>query len=76
MIFGKDIEKDLVGCESIQEFEQKLSQFYEYVSLDNDTRSFVQYFKKYKEDIIKCHVMKGAIRACELGEDNDVITIR
>ena len=71
MIFGKDIEKDLVGCESIQEFEQKLSQFYEYVSLDNDTRSFVQYFKKYKEDIIKYHVMKGAVRACELSEDND-----
>ena len=35
------------------------------------TRSFVQHFKKYKEDIIKYHVMKGAVRACELSEDND-----
>ena len=66
MIFGNDIEKCLVDCESIKEFEQKLSQFYVYVSLDNDTRSFVQYFKKYKEDIIKYHVLKGAVRACEL----------
>ena len=71
MIFGNNIEKGLVDCQSIEEFEQKLSQFYEYVSLDNDTRSFVQYFKKYKEDIIKYHVMKGAVRACELSEDND-----
>ena len=66
MMFGNDIEKCLVDCESIKEFEQKLSQFYVYVSLDNDTRSFVQYFKKYKEDIIKYHVLKGAVRACEL----------
>ena len=71
MIFGNDIEKSLVDCESIEEVEPKLSQFYEYVSLDNDTRSFVQYFKKYKEDIIKYHVMKGAVRACELSEDNN-----
>ena len=77
MIFGNDIEKGLVDCESIEEFEnfsieefEKLSQFYEYVSLDNDTR-FVQYFKKYKEDIIKYHVMKGAVRACEFSEDNN-----
>ena len=70
VIFGNDIEKGLVDCESIEEFEQKLSQFYEYVSLDNDTRSFVQYFNKYKE-YIKYHVMKGAVRACELSEDND-----
>ena len=34
-------------------------------------RSFVQYFKKYKEDIIKYHAMKGAVRAYELREDND-----
>ena len=66
MMFGNDIEKCLVDCESIKEFEQKLSQFYVYVSLDNDTRSFVQYFKKYKEDIIKYHVLKGAVKACEL----------
>ena len=46
VIFGNDIEKGLVDCESIETSEQKLSQFYEYVSLDNDTRSFVQYFKK------------------------------
>ena len=71
MIFGNDIEKDLADCESIEEFEQKLWQFYEYVLLDNDTRSFVQYFKKYKEDIIKYHVMKGAVRSCELNEDNN-----
>ena len=73
VIFGNDIEKGLVDCESIEEFEQKLSQFYEYVSLDHDTRSFVQYFQKYKEDIIKYHAMKGAVRACELSEDNDNI---
>ena len=73
VIFGNDIEKGLVDCESTEEFEQKLSQFYEYVSLDHDTRSFVQYFQKYKEDIIKYHVMKGAVRACELSEDNDNI---
>ena len=42
MIFGNDIEKGAIDCESIEEFEQKLSQFYEYVSLDNATRSFVQ----------------------------------
>ena len=71
MIFGNDIEKDLVDRESIEEFEQKLSQFYEYVSLDNDARSSVQYFKKYKDDIIKYHVMKGAVRACEVSENND-----
>ena len=71
VIFGNDIEKGLADCESIEEFEQKLLQFYEYVSLDNDASSFVQYFKKYKEDIIKYHVMKGAVRACELSEDND-----
>ena len=35
MIFGNNIEKGLVDCQSIEEFEQKLSQFYEYVSLDN-----------------------------------------
>ena len=73
VIFGNDIEKGLVDCESIEEFEQKLSQFYEYVSLDNDTKSFVQYFQKYKEEIIKYHVMKGAVRACERSEDNDNI---
>ena len=76
VIFGSDIEKGFVDCESIEsieEFEQKLSQFYEYVSLDNDTRSFVQYFEKYKEDIIKYHVVKGAVRACKLSEDNDNI---
>ena len=71
MIFGNDIEKSLVDCESIEEVEPKLSQFYECVSLDNDTRSFVQYFKKYKEYIIKYHVMKGAVRACELSKDNN-----
>ena len=71
VIFGNDIEKGLVDCESIAEFAQKLLQFYEYVSLDNDASSFVQYFNKYKEDIIKYHVMKGAVRACELSEDND-----
>ena len=71
MIFGNEtIFEGLIDCESIEEFEQKLSQFYEYVSLDNDTRSFVQYFNKYKE-YIKYHVMKGAVRACELSEDND-----
>ena len=70
-IFGNYIEKGRGDCESIEEFEQKLSQFYEYVSLDNDTRSFVQHFKKYNEDIIKYHVMKGVVRACELSEDND-----
>ena len=70
IIFGNDIEKGLVDCKSI-EFEQMLSQFYEYISLDDDTWSFVQYFKKYKEDIVKYHVMKGAVRACELSEDND-----
>ena len=43
MIFGSYIEKGLVDCESIEEFEQKLLQFYESVLLDNDTRSFVQY---------------------------------
>ena len=53
-----------------QKSEQKLSKFYEYVSLGN-ARSFVRYFKKYKEDIIKYHVMKEAVRACELSEDND-----
>ena len=73
IIFGNHIEKGLVDCESTEEFEQKLSQFYEYVSLDNYTKSFVQYFQKYKEDIIKYHVMKGAVRACELSEDNDNI---
>ena len=59
MIFGNDIEKGLVDCESIEEFEnisieefEKLSQFYENVSLDNDTRLFVQYFKKYKEETL------------------------
>ena len=31
----------------------------------------MQYSKKYKEDIIQYHVMKGAVRACELNEDND-----
>ena len=31
----------------------------------------MQHFKKYKEDIIKYHVMKGVVRACELSEDND-----
>ena len=31
----------------------------------------MQHFKKYKEDIIKYHVKKGAVRACELSEDND-----
>ena len=71
MIFGNNIEKGLVNCQSVEEFEQELSQFYEYVSLDKDTRSFVQYFKKYKEDIIKYHVIKRAVRACELSEDND-----
>ena len=57
--FWNDIEKGLVDCESIEEFEnisieefEKLSQFYENVSLDNDTRSFVQYFKKYKEETL------------------------
>ena len=35
MIFGNNIEKGLVDCQSIEEFEQKLSQFHEYVSLDN-----------------------------------------
>ena len=70
-IFENDIEKGLVDCKSIEEFEQKLLQFYEHVLLDNDTRSFMQYFKKYKEDIIKHHVMKGATRPCELSEDND-----
>ena len=52
-------------------FEQKVSQSYGYVSLDNNTKSFVQYFKKYKEVIIKYHVMKGAVRNCELSKDND-----
>ena len=59
MIFGNNIEKGLVDCESIEEFEnisieefEKLSQFYENVSLDNDTRLFVQYFKKYKEETL------------------------
>ena len=41
MIFANYIEKGLVDCESIEKFEQKLLQFYEYVLLDNDTRSFV-----------------------------------
>ena len=67
MILGSYIEKGLVDCESIEEFEQKLLQFYESVLLDNDTRSFVQ----YKEDIIKYHVLKETERACELSEDND-----
>ena len=67
MILGSYIEKGLVDCESIEEFEQKLLQFYESVLLDNDTRSFVQ----YKEDIIKYHVLKETERACELCEDND-----
>ena len=40
MIFGNDIEKGLLDCEPIEEFEQKLSQFCEYVLLNNDTRSF------------------------------------
>ena len=70
IIFGKDIEKCLADNESIEEFEQKLSQFYEYVSLSN-TRLFDQYFKKYKEVVIKYHVMKGAVRACELSDDSD-----
>ena len=70
IIFGNDIEKCLADSESIEEFEQKLSKFYEYVSLSN-TRLFVQYFKKYKEVVIKYHVMKGAVRACELSEDSD-----
>ena len=30
VIFGNDIEKGLVDCESLEEFEQKSSQFYEY----------------------------------------------
>ena len=30
VIFGNDIEKGLVDCESLEEFEQNLSQFYEY----------------------------------------------
>ena len=43
MIFGNEtIFEGLIDRESIEEFEQKLSQFCEYVSLDNDTRSFVQ----------------------------------
>ena len=67
MIFANYIEKGLVDCESIEKFEQKLLQFYEYVLLDNDTRSFVQ----YKEDITKNHVLKETERACELSEDND-----
>ena len=71
MIFGNDVDKDLFDCESMEEFEQKLSQFYKYVLLDIDTRSFMQYFKKYKEGIIKYHVMIGAVRACELSEDNE-----
>ena len=71
VIFGNDIEKGLVDCESLEAFEQKLSQFFEYRSLDSDTRSFEQYFKKYKEDIVKYSVMKGSVRACELSGDND-----
>ena len=29
MIFGNDIEKGLADCQSTEEFEQKLSQFYD-----------------------------------------------
>ena len=31
----------------------------------------MQYFKNYKENIIKYDLMKGAVRASELNEDND-----
>lgn len=44
---------------------------YEYVSLGNDTKSLGKYFRKYKNDIIKYHVVKRPIRARELSDNSD-----
>ena len=71
-IFVSDIEKGLADCESIEKYNDRILQFFEYPSLANDAKPFVKYFEKYKEDIIKYHVMKGAGRGCELSENKDL----
>ena len=38
-------------------------------------KTFVKYIKKYKEDAMKYHVMKGAARAPELSDNMDNFTI-
>ena len=61
-----DIEKGLVDCESLKQYNHRIQQFYEYVSLDNDTKSFVKYLKKCQKDIIRYRFIKEAVRACKL----------
>ena len=43
-IFGNDVKKALIDCETIEEYENKLKEFYEILSFDKELTVF---FKKY-----------------------------
>ena len=70
-LFGNDSKKGLVDSQSIEEFETEVPQFYASLSLEKEWRDFLRYFKRSKADIIKYHVIKGAVNACELNDIED-----
>ena len=70
-IFGNDSKKGLVDSQSIEEFETEVPQFYASLSLEKEWIDFLRYFKRSKADIIKYHVIKGAVNACELNDIED-----
>ena len=65
-IFGSPTVNGLTDCFSLDEFDKKLQEFYVKLSLANEMKSFAKYFKRYKEDILKYHVMQGVVDASEI----------
>ena len=70
-IFGAHLCKGLVDCETLQDFDNNVSIFYEELSMDEELKEFPRYFKKQKENTIKYHLIKGTVNACELNDDQD-----
>ena len=55
-----------MDCETTNEFENKVKDFYDSLSFEKELKSFIQYFKNNKEEVIKYHVIKKAVQACDI----------
>ena len=71
-IFGTHLYKGLVDCETLQEFNENVSVFYEELSMYEELKEFASYFKRQNENTIKYHVIKRTVNLCKSNDNQDI----
>ena len=61
-ILGNSYTYGLVDSMTMQEFSERMNA----QNIESEMVEFKEYFRKYKEDEFKYHVMKGAVKDVEI----------